>query len=172
MVDMIAFSNNYKKFPKADCGYCDNPSCITALRRYSVGEMPLSRCIYFKSGSFIEEDFPSSPPNAARWNLKPGINLLMPCFVDPKRMAMDINLADQENQKYGLFDMVTADKIFYLYIHGLGFCPSLGIARLELESRAVEGFSTGQIFVRLALDRHDVFWQLSRFVRMLWGAVN
>jgi len=172
MVDMITFSNNYKKFPKADCGYCGNTSCITALRRYSFDEMSLSRCIYFRSGSLKEEDFPQSPPVVYTWFSKPGINLIAPCAVDPKRTAMDIVLAQTEYQKYGFFDMVTADKIFYLYIPGLGFSPYLGIAMLELEGRCVEGFSNGQVFVRLALDKHDVFWQLSRFVRLLWGAVN
>jgi len=172
MVDMIAFSNNYKKFPKTDCGYCGCTSCITALRRYSLGEMPLSSCIYFRSGSLKEEDFPQSPPVVYTWFSKPGINLIAPCAVDPKRTAMDIVLAQTEYQKYGFFDMVTADKIFYLYIPGLGFSSYLGIARLELEGRSVEGFTNGQVFVRLALDRHDVFWQLSRFVRLLWGAVS
>jgi hypothetical protein len=134
--------------------------------------MALSDCIYFRSGLFKEKDFPQSPAVFYSCFSKPGINLIAPCSVDPQRTAMYIVLAETDYQKYGYFDMVTADKIFYLYIPGLGFSSYLGIGRLEQEGRSVEGFSNGEVFVRLSLNRHDLFCQLSRYVRLLWGAIN
>jgi len=169
---MVTFYDNYRRFPKTDCGYCGNLSCITALRKFCLGEFDLDECIYFKAGSNRAGDFTPVPVVSNRWELKPGITYVLPCAVDPNRTAMEVYLSYPENLRYGFFDMITADRILYMYIPGLGFSPSLGIGILQQAGRSVEGFSNGQVLSRLALDREDALWQLSRFTRWLWGAVN
>jgi hypothetical protein len=169
---MVTFYENYKNFPHTDCGYCGCSSCITALRKFCLGEFDLADCVYFKVGKYREENFFPTPVVNNLWSLKPGITYVLPCAVDPKRTALEVYLSYPENLKYGYFDMITADKIIYLYFPGLGFCPSLGIANLEQGGRAIWGYANGQVLCRLSLDKEDALWQLSRFTRLLWGAVN
>jgi hypothetical protein len=167
------FYSNYVNFPKADCGFCGSPSCVSALRKFCLGEMSLEDCIYFKAGLYKEEDFEAAPLVTSIWGKEPGISLVKPCDVDPKRTAMFVYLAYPENQKYGYFDMVTADKIFQFNIPIMGFSPSLGICRIvENDGRTAEGVSNGELLARLALDKEDALWQLSRLTRWLWAAVN
>lgn len=174
MVIFIAnFYANYVNFPKADCGFCGSPSCVSALRKFCLGEMSLGDCIYFKAGYYREEDFKSVPVVVSSvWGRQPGISLVMPCMIDPKKTAMYAFLSHPENLKYGFFDMVTADKIFQYNVPGMGFSPSLGICRIERDSRSAEGVANGELLARLALDKEDALWQLSRLTRWLWAAVN
>ena len=169
---MDTFFDNYKKFPKADCGFCGKPSCVSALRSFSSDEFSLEQCIYFQSGKYNEREFKPIQNVNSGWNLKPGITMLLPCAVDPNRKAVEIYLSYPENLKYGYFDMISADKILYIYVPGMGFCPSLGIGRFDRDTRAIWGYWSGQVLCRLALDEQDAFWQISRFTRWLWGAVN
>lgn len=172
VIPIATFYSQYVKFPKADCGFCGSPSCVSALRKFCVGEMRLGDCIYFQAGQYREEDFEAVPIVSNIWGRQPGISLIMPCSVDPNRTAMYVYLSYPENQKYGFFDMVTADKIFQYSIPGMGFSPSLGICRIERDGRSAEGVSNGELLARLALDKEDALWQLSRLSRWLWAAVN
>lgn len=174
MVILIAsFYANYLSFPKTDCGFCDNPSCVSALRRFCLGEMSLRDCIYFKAGFYKEEGYEAVPTLKSLWGKHPGINQIMPCGVDPKRTAMYVYLSYPENEKYGFFDMVTADKIFQYNVPGMGFCPSLGICNMtEPDGRIAEGVSNGELLARLAMDKEDALWRLSKLTRRLWAAVN
>lgn len=169
---MATFYDNYKSFPNADCGYCGCPSCVSALRRYCGGEMRLGDCIFFKAGMFKESSFRPIKYTNSWQHLKPGVTMNQTCAVNPNRRAVEVYLSFPENLKYGFFDMITADKLHYIYLPGMGFSPSLGIGILEQESRVIEGFWDGRVLCRLAMDEQDAFWQLSRFTRWLWGAVS
>jgi len=169
---MVTFYSQYKVFPHADCGYCGCPSCVSALRRYCEGEMRLDECLYFRAGMYNEDDFNPVKETSNRWNLKPGVTMSQQCAVDPKRKAVEVYLSQPENLRYGFFDMITADKVIYLYVAGMGFSPALGIGILERDTRVLEGYWDGRILCRLALSEQDAFWQQSRFARWLWGAVN
>jgi hypothetical protein len=68
--------------------------------------------------------------------------------------------------------MISAEKLFGQSLLELKIAPSLGLARLESDGEAVMGFTEGRILIRRALNEDDAFWQLSRFTRWLWGAVN
>ena len=161
----------YKEFPKADCGYCGNTSCIAALRKHCAGEMKLSECIYFKSGECNESDF-KSPAILPKTDAQPGISYVNPCPSDSGRVTVEVSLTSPENLKYGVFDMVTADKIFGQIIPYLKISPSLGLARFDYGDMAVMAFSEGRVLVRRALNQEDAFWQLSNSIRKLWAATN
>ena len=162
---------NYRNFPKTDCGYCGNTSCITMLRRYCSGELPLSKCIYFRAGVYNASNFSCSPP-VPKGMPKSTISYIRPCPSDSDRITVEISLLTPENSKYGYFDMITAEKIFDQVVPGLKISPSLGIARQESEGGDVMGFSEGRMLVQRADSEGIAFRQLSRFVRSLWAAVN
>ncbi len=166
---MATFYENYAKFPKTDCGYCGNPSCVTLLRRYSSGDQPITDCVYFKSGLCNEGDFTRTPLVRPQ-SLKREISYVNPCASDADRVAVEVHLS--EDTKYGYFDMITANKLFGAAIPGLKISPALGIARYEIEGKGIMGFSDGRLIIRRASSREDAFWLLSRFVRSLWAAVN
>jgi len=161
----------YKNFPKTDCGYCGNTSCITMLRRFCSGELPLSECIYFRAGLYNANEFSCSPP-VPRGTPKPNISYIRPCPTDADRISVEVSLLPPEGSKYGYFDMITLDNIFNHAVPGLRISPSLGIARLESELGDVMGFSEGRVLIRRASNESSAFWQLSRFVRSLWVAVS
>lgn len=168
---MATFFELYKNFPKTDCGYCGSTSCVAALRRHCAGEMPLSDCIYFKTGMYDANTF-MCPSPIKRVPAKPGISYVNPCPSESGMVTVEVSLASDENLKYGCFDIITADKIFGQSIQFAKFSPSLGLARFEADGRAVMAFSEGRVLVRRAPSREDAFWQLSRYIRMLWAAAN
>ena len=168
---MKSIYENYLNFPKTDCGYCGSTSCIGLLRRYCTGEAALSDCIYFQAGVANPEDFPCKA-QSSKGSTRQSIAFVNPCPSDAERVTVEINLASKANSKYGYFDMVSAEKLFGQAVAGLRIAPSLGLARYEFEGRAVMGFWEGRVLVRRALNEDDAFWQLSRFTRWLWGAVN
>jgi ArsR family metal-binding transcriptional regulator len=162
---------NYKNFPKVDCGYCGNPSCITMLRRACAGEVPLSGCLYFKAGIYNDDgfecrmDLPKSEPG-------PYVAFVNPCPTAPEQVTVEVNFSTREHAKSGFFDMVTLEKIFGQAIAGLRISPSLGLARLEVGGSSIMAFTEGRVLIRRAQDEGEAFWQLSRFLRQLWAAVN
>jgi hypothetical protein len=87
-------------------------------------------------------------------------------------VTVEANLASLEHSKYGYFDMFTAEKIYGKTGHEIKISPSLGLARMEPEGRAIMGFTDGRALIRRAETEEDAFWHLSRFVRLLWAAVN
>jgi hypothetical protein len=87
-------------------------------------------------------------------------------------VTVEVSLSAPENSKYGYFDMISAEKIFNQFVPGLKISPSLGIARHESEGGDVIGFSEGRVLIHRAENEGNAFWQLSKFVRSLWAAVN
>lgn len=162
---------NYREFPKVDCGYCGCGSCISLLRRHCAGEAELSDCLFFKEGRLEEAGFECAPERP-RPSKGPSIYFVNPCPTAPELVTIEANLALPEHSKYGYFDMFTAEKIFGKTGHEVRVSPSLGLARMEPEGRAIMGFSDGRTLIRRALNEEDAFWHLSRFVRLLWAAVN
>ncbi len=162
---------NYQRFPKVDCGYCGSSSCISQLRRHCAGEARLSDCIFFKEGGLREADFQCSLEKPI--SLKgPSISFVNPCPTAPELVTVEANLTSPEHSRYGYFDMFTAEKLYGKTGHDIKISPSLGLARMEPGGRAIMGFSDGRTLIRRALTEEDAFWQLSRFVRLLWAAVN
>lgn len=162
---------NYKAFPKVDCGYCGNSSCISMLRRHCAGEDRLSRCIFFQHGILNEDDFRCElgrPMPAS----KPSVSFVRPCPSSPDVVAAELSLARPENARYGYFDMYTAEKFFGPTSPEVKVSTSLGLARTEPDGRAVMAFSNGRVLIRRARTEEDAFWHLSRMVRLLWAAVN
>jgi hypothetical protein len=141
------------------------------LRRYCLGELPLSECIYFRAGVYNENDFSCGPP-VPKGTPKPTISYIRPCPSDSDRITVEVSLLAPANSKYGYFDMITAEKIFDQVVPGLKISPSLGIARQESEGGDVMGFSEGRVLVRRADNEGGAFRQLSKFVRSLWAAVS
>jgi hypothetical protein len=162
---------NYRAFPKVDCGYCGSSSCISMLRRHCAGEAKLSDCIFFKEGELKEADFECAPERS-RTSPGPSISFVNPCPTAPELVTVEVNLSSPEYSKYGYFDMFTAEKIFGKAGHDVKISPSLGLARMEPDGRAIMGFTDGRTLIRRALTEEDAFWHLSRFVRLLWAAVN
>jgi hypothetical protein len=171
VVKIKSLYENFKNFPRTDCGYCGNASCITMLRRFCSGELPISECIYFRAGLYNEKDFSCSPP-VPKEPQKPTISYIRPCPTDSERITVEVSLLAPENSKFGYFDMITAEKIFDQVVPGLRISPSLGIARLESEWGDVMGFSEGRVLIRRAANESGAFRQLSKFVRLLWAAVS
>lgn len=171
MIKIKSFYDNYLNFPKTDCGYCGCTSCVTLLRRHCAGEASLSECIYFETGGYCKEDF-ACPPHFANSKTEPSISFVSPCPSDAERVTVEVNLASDLHSKYGYFDMISAEKLFGQSLPEMRIAPSLGLARLESDGEAVMGFAEGRILIRRALNEDDAFWQLSRFTRWLWGAVN
>jgi len=160
----------YSRFPKADCGYCGNPSCITALRRHCSGEMPLDQCIFFRTGALDPQSIRCPP--ATESSGVPGISYINPCPSDAHAVTVEVSLASGEHAKHGYYDMVTLDRILGGHVPSLKVSPSLGMARIELEGRSIMAFGEGRILIRRALDEEDALLQLSRAMRQLWAAVN
>jgi len=160
----------YSKFPRADCGYCGNPSCITALRRHCSGEMPLDKCLFFRTGAF--DPGLIRGPAARDSPSKPGISYINPCPSDAKMVTVEVSLASGVHAKHGYYDMISLDRIFGRFIPSLKVSPSLGIARIEHDGRAIMAFKEGRMLIRRALSEEDAFLQLSRAMRQLWAAVN
>lgn len=168
---MKSLFENYRNFPKVDCGYCGSSSCISMLRRYCVGVSRLSDCIFFKEGNLKEADF-QCVLDKKRIPNGPSISFVNPCPTAPELVTVEVNLASAEYSKYGYFDMVTAEKIYGKIEHSVKISPSLGLARMEPDGRAIMGFCDGRTLIRRAQTEVDAFWHLSRFVRLLWAAVN
>lgn len=168
---MKSLFESYRSFPKVDCGYCGSSSCISMLRRHCAGVSKLSDCIYFKAGLLKEGDFrcalerPRTPPG-------PSISFVNPCPTAPELVTVEVNLSSPEHAKFGYFDMFTAEKIFGRTGHEVRVSPSLGLARMEPDGRAIMGFADGRTLIRRALRAEDAFWHLCRFARLLWAAVN
>jgi hypothetical protein len=133
--------------------------------------MELSECIYFKSSAYDESDF-QCPSAITNNDAQPGISYVNPCPSDSGRVTVEASLANPENLKFGFFDMITAEKIFGLFVPYLKISPSLGIARFDYGDVAVMAFSEGRVLVRRALNQEDAFWQLSNSIRKLWAATN
>ena len=171
MIFITSLFDSYKIFPKIDCGYCGNPSCITLLRKKSLDEASLSECIYFKYGICEESAFSTNPPQA---KVKPGpsISFINPCPSASELVTVEVNFSSPESSKHGYFDMVTAEKIYGQAVPGLRVSSSLGLARFEVGGRAIMGFSKGRVLVRRAIDEADAFFQLCKFARWFWAAVN
>ncbi len=167
---MHSIFDAYSKFPRANCGYCGYPSCITALRKHCSGEMPLSKCIFFKTGAF--DPGAISCPEISKTAREPGISYVNPCPSDASRMTVEVSMASAEHAKHGYYDMITLDGIFGKSSPSLKISPSLGIVRIEQDGRAIMVFSEGRMLIRRALGRDDAFWQLSKAMRQLWAAVN
>jgi hypothetical protein len=162
---------NYREFPKVDCGYCGSSSCISQLRRHCAGEAKLSDCIFFKEGELKEADFQCALEKR-RTPTGPSISFVNPCPTAPELVTVEANLASLEHSKYAYFDMFTAEKIYGKTAYEIKISPSLGLARMEPEGRAIMGFTDGRALIRRAETEEDAFWHLSRFVRLLWAAVN
>jgi ArsR family metal-binding transcriptional regulator len=171
VIKIKSFYDNYLNFPKTDCGYCGCTSCVTLLRRHCAGEASLSGCIYFEAGGYSKEDF-VCPTYFTKNKMEPSVSFVSPCPSDAERVTVEVNLASALHSKYGFFDMISAEKLFGQLLPEMRIAPSLGLARLESDGEAVMGFAEGRILIRRALNEDDAFWQLSRFTRLLWGAVN
>ncbi len=168
---MRIFYDNYKVFPQLDCGYCGNPSCVTMLRKYCIGESSLGDCIFFKTGVFNEANISCSPP-VLRTPTNQRISYVRPCPTEPNRVTIEVNVLPTDHSHYGYFDMITAQKIFSQTIPALKISPSLGVARMESENGDVMVFSEGKIVIRRGADEKRAFWQISRVARLLWATVN
>jgi len=131
----------------------------------------LSDCIFFKEGHLREEDFDCAPERQ-KPSPGPSISFVNPCPTAPELVTVEANLSSPEYYKYGYFDMFTAEKIFGRMGHEVKVSPSLGLARMEPDGRAIMGFTDGRTLIRRALTEEDAYWYLSRFVRLLWAAVN
>jgi len=164
-------SDSYRSFPKLDCGYCGNSSCISMLRRHCAGEASLSDCLFFKAGGLREADYECAPerPKAPQPSTLSFVN---PCPSSPKLVTAEMSLAHPEGSAYGYFDMHTAAKLFGSPGHEVKVSPTLGLARMEHDGRAVMAFGNGRVLMSRALSEEDAFWHLSRIVRLLWAAVN
>lgn len=160
----------YLKFPRRDCGFCGNTSCIAALRRYCSGQMGLEECLFFRTGAF-SPDSVRCPPSK-KFDVAPGISYVNPCPSDSSRVTVEVSLATELHSKHGYYDMVTLDNIFGKSTPTLKVSPSLGITRMEDDGRAIMAFSEGRMLIRRASGQDDAFWQLSRSIRQLWAAVN
>jgi ArsR family metal-binding transcriptional regulator len=171
VINIKSFYDNYLNFPKTDCGYCGCTSCVALLRRHYAGEASLSDCIYFEARGYCKEDF-VSPKHFTNTKTEPSVSYVSPCPSDAERVTVEVNLASDLHSKYGYFDMISAEKLFGQSLPEMKIAPSLGLARLESDGEAVMGFAEGRILIRRALNENDAFWQLSRFIRWLWGAVN
>jgi len=161
----------YKKFPKVDCGYCGNNSCISMLHRQGMGKSDLSECIFFETGELNEEDFECAPEGII-YSTGPSLMFVNPCSSAPELMTAEVNLSRPESLTRDYFDIQTAEKIFGASGHDMKVSASLGLARMEPDGRAVMAFSNGRILIRRGKTEEDAFWHLSRMMRLLWAAVN
>jgi len=167
---VTSFYELYRKFPKADCGYCGNASCVTALRKYFMGKFSLDECLYFKKQIYNKGDFTEKPTRKAS-PFPPGIRYISPCPSDSSMVTAEVSLNSSPDQ-IDYFDFITAEKIFGYNYGVMKISPTLGIARFEVDGKAVMAFSDGRVLVRRALDKKDAFWQLRTSIRRLWAAVN
>lgn len=167
---MNSIFDAYLKFPRTDCGFCGNTSCIAVLRKYCSGQMPLEECLFFKTGAYAPDSIQCPP--SKKYDHEPGISYVNPCPSDASRVTVEVSMASGEHIKYGYYDMVTLDGIFGKSIPSLKVSPSLGIARIEDDGRAIMAFSEGRMLIRRAASQDDAFWQLSKSLRQLWAAVN
>jgi hypothetical protein len=166
-----SLSDNYKAFPKVDCGYCGNSSCISMLRSHCAGKASLSDCIFFEVGDLSEADFECFSENPT-YSPGPSISFVAPCPSSPELVTAELSLSRLESPVHDYFDMYTADKIFGASGHEVRISTSLGLARMEPDGRAIMAFSNGRVLIRRAQNEEDAFWHLSRMVRLLWAAVS
>jgi hypothetical protein len=161
----------YKSFPKVDCGYCGNDSCISMLRRHCMGKSDLSDCIFFEKGLLKSEDFACAPEGTI-YSTGPSVMFVNPCSSSPELMTAEVSLSRPESPTRDYFDMHTAEKIYGASGRELKVSTSLGLARMEPDGRAIMAFSNGRVLIRRARTENDAFWHLSRVMRLLWAAVN
>lgn len=166
-----SLSESYKAFPKVDCGYCGNSSCISMLRCHCMGKSALSECIFFEAGNLDEKSFECVPETTV-YSRGPSVLFVNPCSSSPELMTAEVDLSRSESPLRDYFDMQTAEKIYGASGHDMRVSTSLGLARMEPDGRAVMAFSNGRVLIRRAQSEEDAFWHLSRMVRLLWAAVN
>ncbi|MCQ5377423.1 MAG: hypothetical protein NO516_05165, partial [Candidatus Methanomethylicia archaeon] len=148
---MTSFYELYRKFPNIDCGYCGNASCVTALRRYLMGKFSLDECLYFKKQIYNKGDFMEKPARKAS-PFPPGIRYISPCPSDSSMVTAEVSLNSSPDQ-IDYFDFIIAEKIFGYNCGVMKISPTLGIARFEVDGKAVMAFSDGRVLVRRALDK-------------------
>lgn len=167
---MRSFYELYKKFPQVDCGYCGNASCVTALRKYCIGKFSLEECLYFKKGLYNKEDFKDKPAPTAS-TIPAGLKYISPCPSDSSMVTAEASLNSASN-RLDYFDFITAEKLFGRNYGAMNISPTLGIARFEIDGKAVMAFFDGRVLIRRALDKEDALWHLRTSIRRLWAAVN
>ena len=171
MIHTKSLSENYNAFPKVDCGYCGNSSCISMLRRCYAGKSILSNCIFFETGDLREADFECTPESPT-YSPGPSVMFVNPCPSSPELVTAEVSLSRLESSVRNYFDMHTAEKIYGASSRKMKVSTSLGLARMEPDGRAIMAFSNGRVLIRRAQNEKDAFLHLSRMMRLLWAAVN